>query len=84
MSTIVELCADVVFDEDVDLSVRVDGECEQALFKVVVLSVFPVELVLLPHFPKTVQANTLPVCSVLFEHLVEYILIEHLVAYLKE
>jgi hypothetical protein len=81
---IVELSADIVLDQDVDFGVRVDGQGEQSFFEVIILSISPVEFVLLPHFSETVQANTFAVVGVLFEHFVEDVLVENLAAYFKK
>jgi hypothetical protein len=77
---IVELSADIVLDQDVDFGVWVDGQGKQSFFEVVILSISPVEFVLLPHFPETVQADTFTVVCVLFEHFVEDVLVKNLAA----
>jgi hypothetical protein len=66
VSSIVQLSTDVVLDKNIDFSVGVNGESKQPFLEIRVLSVFPIEFILLPHFTETVQANSFPICCVFF------------------
>jgi hypothetical protein len=48
------------------------------------LRIPPVELVLLPHLPETIQTKTFPVKCILFQHLIKDILVKHLPTDLEE
>lgn len=66
MSSIIEFSANIIFDEDIKLSVRMYRKCKESLFEVIILGIFPIKFILLPHFTEAIKSNTFPVSCVFF------------------
>ena len=72
MGPIVQLSANVVFDQHVDLLFGVQRENEELLFRVVLNgTILPVDLVLLPQFLEGLEPDSLFILCVLLQDLLE-------------